>query len=114
MRKTSLMLVAAMLLSSGNLFAFGPKDTNPAEELKNQVKERLNGYFEKSTHKALEASILFTVNREGEIVVLSVDTEHEGLERFVKARLNYHKVLTDGAIQGRRYTIPLRVESSRY
>ncbi len=111
MRKTSVMLVAAMLLLSGNIFAKESKETDPSKDLKNQVRQLLDEQFELTSYKKLEASILFTVNKENEIVVLSVYTESDKLERFVKSKLNYHQIRTAGVVQGRRYTIPIKVES---
>ena len=49
------------------------------------------------------------VNKEKEIVVLSVDTNDKALEYFVKARLNYHKVQDNEIPEGRRYTIPVKI-----
>ncbi len=106
-----MMLVAAMLLISGSIFANGPKGTDPSKALKNQVKELLDEQFELTSYKDVEASILFTVNKEKEIVVLSVYTDSAKLERFVKSKLNYHKVRSEGAVEGRRYTIPVKIAS---
>ncbi len=105
------MLVAAMLLSSGSLFANDFKRTDPATVIQNEVYELLDGGFVKSTHKTLEASILLTINKQNEIVVLSVETKSKRLELFVKQMLNYHKINSDHIVWGRRYTVPLKVES---
>ncbi len=55
------------------------------------------------------ASLL--VNEDGELVVLCVKTDNEQVEKFVKSRLNYHKIesaLTPGKI----YKLPLRLTSN--
>lgn len=111
MRKISLVLVAAMLLSTGSIFAHGPKETDPTTSIKTQVKKLLRGYSIPTSGKDLTATILFTVNRENEFVVLSVETDDEVLEYFVKSRLNYHKVYSKSISEGRRYTIPIKIVS---
>ena len=55
------------------------------------------------------ASVAF-VNKENEIVVLSVETENELLEGYIKNRLNYQKLQTN-VKQGMPYTVPVRIVS---
>jgi len=108
MRKISLVVIAAVLLSTGSIFANNPMDTDPNRSIKTQVQKLLSGYA-LSSEKDLSATILFTVNKDNEYVVLSVDTNNEELEYFVKSRLNYHKVETKDVKEGRRYTIPVKI-----
>lgn len=42
--------------------------------------------------KELTAFVIFTLNDQNEIVVLSVKTEYETLENYIKSRLNYSKL----------------------
>tara|TARA_R110002124_G_scaffold6123_1_gene37330 strand:+ start:75393 stop:75728 length:336 start_codon:yes stop_codon:yes gene_type:complete len=56
------------------------------------------------------ASVAFVVNKENEIVVLSVETENELLEGYIKNRLNYQKLQTN-VKQGMPYTVPVRIVS---
>ncbi len=62
-----------------------------------------------STEKDLEATVLFAINKEKEIVVLSVDPNIKALENFVKPRLKYHKVQNNEMPQGRRFIIPVKI-----
>ncbi len=111
MRKISVMLVAAMLLSTFSIFAKEANANDPAKELKKQVERLLNGFSENASENDQTATILFTVNRENEIVVLSVYTQDYKLEKFVKDRLNYHRINSERVIEGRRYTIPVSIKS---
>ncbi len=97
-----------MLLFSGSVFANVPEGKDPGKKLEREVRNLLIGYA-MSTEKDLEATVLFTVNKEKEIVVLSVDTNDKALEYFVKSRLNYHKVQDNEIPEGRRYTIPVKI-----
>ena len=105
-----MVLVAAMLLSSGSLIANGPEGSDPAQELQEQVKTLLDGYYEMPSHESFKATVLFTINREKEIVVLSVRTTDQKFRQFVKHRLNYREVKTKGIVEGRRYVIPVEVK----
>ncbi|SHJ26180.1 hypothetical protein [Pseudozobellia thermophila] len=105
MRKISFVFVAAMLLSFGNVLA---NDLNP-KNLSGQIAEMLRNNSLSSDVVNLRAQVRFTLNNEQEIVVLSVDTEDEDLENFVKAKLNYKKVELDDYEEGKLYTIGVRV-----
>lgn len=59
----------------------------------------------------LTAKVIFTVNSEREIVVISVDTMDSDLESFVKSTLNYKKVQLEEVIEGKMYTLPLRFKA---
>lgn len=110
MRKFSLVLVAAALLTAGNLFATNPSKTDPSKALTSQIGELLeNNQFD--IKDDMTATVIFTLNEHGEIVVLSVDTSDEALEAFVKGRLNYEKVKLDQYRQGKLYTVPVRIEA---
>ncbi len=109
MRKFSLVLVAAMLLSAGNLVAKEVKPVDPDKSLSAQISQRLNDTSFTQNEMKVTAQIRFTLNNKGQIVVLTVDTEDPVVERFVKYRLNYYKVELDVYTEGKIYTIPIRI-----
>jgi hypothetical protein len=114
MKKFSLLFVAAALLISGNVMATegnepGPS-TDPDSKICAQIGDLLDdNRFELTEDGDLTAFVRFTVNDEHEIVVLSVDSENERLEGFVKARLNYHKVADQNLKEGKIYQVPIRI-----
>lgn len=110
MRKLSLVVVAAMLLATGNVLANDTKGENPTRNLSNQISEMLSDNSFSIEHNDLTAQVRFTLNAEGEIVVLSVNTEFDEMESFVKAKLNYQKVNLANVEEGKVYTIPVRIE----
>lgn len=113
MKKISLLLIAAMLLSFGNVFANNSssvsRTVDPEKKLTLQIGEMLteNSFIHEGND--LLAQVRFTLNTEGEIVVLSVATEDERLEAFVKSRLNYQKVSLTGYEEGEVFTLQLRI-----
>lgn len=109
MKKISLVLVAAALLVSGNLLASTTDNSDPQKNLSTQIWELLNENNLAVDNYDLTGQVLFTVNSEGEIVVISVDTNDKDLESFVKSKLNYKKVELEEVIQGKLYKLPVRV-----
>jgi ribosomal protein L7Ae-like RNA K-turn-binding protein len=114
MRKVSLMLVAALLLSTGSIFANdSKKDAEPSktQNLSKQIGEFLDSNNLTENHLGEEAQVLFMLNSEKEIVVLSVDTDREDIEGFIKGRLNYQEVEVKNYKEGKQYTISVRIAS---
>ncbi len=114
MKKVSLLLVAAALLISSNALAFegesSPKD--PESEICTQISDLLRkNRFELQSKGDLTAFVRFTLNGENEIVVLSVETEDDRLEGYVKARLNYHKLGDQDFEEGKLYHLPIRIKA---
>ena len=52
------------------------------------------------------AIVKLFVNSEGELIVISVKTENETLEKFVKSSLNYHK-LDNKIYSGKEFILPV-------
>lgn len=109
MRKISLAFFAATLFVVGTLSANPTENLEPAKKLSTQIHELLKANTFKVEEDDVTANVRFTINQNGEIVVLSVETEDELFEGFVKSRLNYKKVDLENAKEGRLYTVPVRV-----
>ncbi|NNC61997.1 MAG: hypothetical protein HKO11_06655 [Eudoraea sp.] len=109
MRKLPVMLVAAILFSAGNLFANDFESTDPNKELAIQIGDLLKDNTFVLEEQDLTAKVLFTLNHKNEIVVISVDTKDEVLERFVKSRLNYKTVEIPVSKEGTMFTVPVRI-----
>ena len=109
MRKLPLVLAAALLFAAGNLFAHDPATSDPNKSLSVQIGELLKDNSFVRDEQDLTAEVLFTVNHKKEIVVISVNTENELLERFVKSKLNYHQVEVPVSKEGSMFTVPVRI-----
>ncbi|NJB37507.1 MULTISPECIES: hypothetical protein [Flavobacteriaceae] len=109
MKRVSLFLAAAFLF----VVTASANTTEPAKvakQLSGEIHSMLEGNSFK-IEKDLTANVKFTINAEGEIVVLSVETADAALESFVKGRLNYQKVDVQNVVEGRYYTVPVRIEA---
>lgn len=98
-----------MVLVSGNLLATETNPEDPTKKLSTQIHELLENNSFEIEDEEMFAQVRFTLNREGEIVVLSVETEDVALEGFVKGRLNYKKVDFDYITEGKMYTVSVRI-----
>ncbi len=55
------------------------------------------------------ADVMFTVNNDRELIVLSVDTENAQLESYLKRKLNYKKVNHTPTKNGEIYLLPVKM-----
>lgn len=114
MRKFSVLTLAiALLFSSSILATEGKTETNdPETKACAQIGKLLkNPSFTLEEDQELSAWVRFMVNDENEIVVLSVRTDDESLERYVKAKLNYQDIAGSGLEYGKTYEVPVRFRS---
>ena len=56
-----------------------------------------------------DADVLFTVNANRELIVLSVDSESAELETYLKRKLNYKKVNHKPSKHGEIYLLPVKM-----
>ncbi|WP_396635145.1 hypothetical protein [Maribacter sp. R86514] len=111
MRKLSLVVVAAMLLATGNVLANDVKGENPSKNLSTQISKMLTVNNFTIGDGDLTAQVRFTLNADGEIVVLSVNSQFDKMESFVKSKLNYQKVNLTEVKEGKIYTVPVRIKA---
>ncbi|MET1260022.1 MAG: hypothetical protein HRT65_10970 [Flavobacteriaceae bacterium] len=106
MRKISVICAVALM-------AFGTATANvQPEETTKKLSTQIHKMLETNSFDIVDdltANVRFTINKEGEIVVLSVDTDDQDLEGFVKGRLNYQKVDITAFKEGKMYTVPVRI-----
>jgi hypothetical protein len=55
------------------------------------------------------AEVLFTVNTNGELIVLSVESPNKSAESYLKSKLNYKKVSYNSSREGEIFLLPLRM-----
>ena len=105
MKKLQALFLATVLLVGSVATAA----TIPTKEKVNPTTEEFKSLLSDSSfivEADTYAYVTFMLNKEGEVVVLSVDTENEAVEYFVKARLNYHRLITP-LEHGIEYKLPV-------
>lgn len=110
MRKLSLLVAAVAFLVASTSFAGNVPATEkvPTSISTELGKHLTNPDFEFAQNTI--AKVSFMVNKDNEVVVLSVDSDNEQLVSFIKARLNYQKV-TAKIAKGTEYTLPVRLKT---
>ncbi|RMA58542.1 hypothetical protein [Ulvibacter antarcticus] len=107
MKKFSVILVAFVLLLGTSLSA----TTLDKEKVKKTTAQEM-GTLLKNPHLTLiedqNVNVTFIVNKDREIVVLSVGTDNESIESFIKNRLNYEK-LDNKLTVGKKYIQPVKI-----
>ncbi len=109
MRKISLSLMAAMLFFTGSVLGNSSNQTDSDDKLEKLVKERLDDYHTKPESDVM-AKILFVINQEHEIVVLSVETDDPDFEGWIKNKLNYLMVESEITGEFGRFVISIRLQ----
>ena len=105
-----LKLVVLVLAFTFNGFAQAETKTYDGENptaFSKEIKSLL-GNHDFSLNQDLNAKVTFVVNNENELVVLSVETQDQILESFIKSRLNYKKIKAN-LKQGLEYHLPVRI-----
>ena len=109
MKQFKTALVALALVASSTVFAINPtliaEKTPASTELKKMLD---NPQF--IVENDMEAEVLFTINQDKEIIVLSVDTDNRNIERYVFDRLSHEELDSDLQV-GKQYIVPIRIKS---
>ncbi len=106
MKKVKVFLVAFALVTGTLLSAAAAADPDVKTSFSVEITKLLE--FPPNFDVEVNTSVIFVINYEGEIVVLSVDTENKMVENFLKNRLNYKKINTDLKI-GKEYKVPIKI-----
>ncbi len=107
MKKLKVILVA-LVLFAGTLSTYAAVD--PVVTTKKTTIE-IAKLLEKPgfvIEESIYAYVTFIVNKNNEVVVLSVDCETKGVCKFIKSRLNYNELGTD-LEKGVEYKVPVRI-----
>ena len=110
MKKVNVILIAFVFLFSTTILSASVNPVDSKDSTSAEISKLLQdpGFVLEVETTAI---VTFIVNNENEIVVLSVDSENELVERFIKQRLNYKKLETS-AKQGKEYVVPVRMISN--
>ncbi len=91
--KKLITVVIVAIIASASVFA---NDKNANETTQQKLRKEIIELLEKPTFQIeksdIVANIEFTLNAKNEIVILTVDSNKDIVENFVKSRLNYKKV----------------------
>ena len=106
----TLLLVVALTFSSVLVASTNAEDEKGAESV--AITEEI-GKLLKNPSFILEndvlASVTLTINKNNEIVVLSVDSDEDYMDNYIKSRLNYHELPVTIQNVEKTYKVPVRI-----
>ena len=106
--KTIIAIVALSIATVLPTSANNEKDPSGKSELRTKIVNLLGQHTYK-LNKQLTADVSLMLNNKNELVIISVDSEDQNINNYVKLKLNYKKINIEGITKGTIYTIPLRM-----
>ncbi|MEL4454487.1 hypothetical protein [Lutimonas vermicola] len=104
------LFVLALALFTLNVSASNLNPIKPTDDLRIEIVELIgSNYMADMEVDQYAAEVLFTVNNNKELIVLSVDTENVQLESYLKRKLNYKKVNHKPTKNGEIYLLPVKM-----
>ena len=112
--KTLKLFVAAIALTFAiQVSANNPDPVKPSAELRSEIVQHLGPkIFFESSEFDITAKVLFTVNMNGEIIVISIESDNQEVIDQIKYKINYKKVSHRPTKAGEIYLMPVRVVNS--
>ncbi|MEN8187975.1 MAG: hypothetical protein ABFR05_12670 [Bacteroidota bacterium] len=110
MKKLNVLIIAFMLFAMNVSAAVLTNPVKPTDKLRAEIVDIIgpNCPYEYDKDECT-AEVLFTVNNDKEIIILSVTSPNIKAEPFLKSKLNYKKVSHTPAKTGEIYLLPLRM-----
>lgn len=107
MKNSKLILMFALFSVTTLMANVDPKPSS--KEISKQLSFILGTPDFRLTENAIVAKVRFKMNADSEIVVLTVKSENELVESYIKSRMNYQKVEVAGLVKGEEYTVDVRI-----
>ena len=112
MKKLSLFIVAFAFFAIQATAAI-TKPVKPNKILRAELVELIGTECNFELNKDVcTAEVLFTVNSNGKVVVISVNSPNPRAEAFIKSKINYKKVSRKVKKEGELFLLPLRIVKS--
>ena len=123
MRNVKTLLLAVLLVSSTALFASANTElmlsASTTEELKEaeslMISEEIGKLLVKpnfNVKQEISATVTITLNKNNELVVLSVDCKSREICGFIKNRLNYQQLPSNLTSTTKTFKVPVRITPS--
>lgn len=111
MRKSIFILTTVLLLSTIGVFATTPEISEPktTKALTIQIYNMLGENLIPNDIRGSKAEVRVAVDTGNYLRILSIETENEALEKFIKTRIDFRKLSNGTYEQGIVYRIPLEV-----
>jgi len=106
-------IIAILAISLSTIFSINATEKNKPEtkKLRTEIVSYLGDNISIELKKTSTAEVSFMINNDNEIVIISVDSDINELNSYIKAKLNYKKVNVKGTKKGEIYKMPLRINA---
>lgn len=106
-------IITIFAISLSTVFAASASEKNPSKvtkELRTEIVSMLGKKIPIEFKKAEKVELSFMINKQNELVVLTVDSNQTEFNTYVKSKLNYKKLNAVGAKQGEVYKVPVTLK----
>lgn len=108
--KSLKLFVLALALFTINVSAAVIEPIKPTDELRIEIVDLIgSSYMDEMIESEYSAEVIFTVNSKKELIILSVDSEDQEMESYLKRQLNYKKVDHKPSQPGEIYLLPVKM-----
>ena len=106
-----LIIVAVVALFTLNISAAEPVEPN--ESLRSEIVSLLGDNLTFDLDQSeINVEVLFTVNRNGELIIIATNATDKSTELLIKKKLNYKKVDFNTNKPGEIFLLPLKIKNS--
>jgi hypothetical protein len=105
-------IIAILLFSLSISFSSNAIEKDPSKvtsELRSEIINILGNKILLELNTSSTAEVSFMINNKNELVIISVDSNLNEFNSFVKNKLNYKKITTKGIQKGEIYKMPIKI-----
>jgi len=103
------LFALAIVLSVSSISFAATLTVSPTDDLQDEIVKLLGETCEKLADETIEADVVFTVSKQGKIVIISVNSTNQKAEFFVKCKLNNKQIEIDESVTEKIYHLPLKI-----
>ncbi len=104
-----LLLVVAITFSSVLSASTDRPTVKESKTLTEEIQDLLK-HPNFTTTEDMHANVTLMLNKNGELVVLAIDSESKTAKNFIKRRLNYKKLDVDVASLNKTFVVPISIK----
>ncbi len=115
MKNLKLLFAASFLFFAIQISAANGAPLKPDAQLRAELVELIGTtYPSELNEKVVTAEIIFTVNNQGEVIILSIHSSNPLADKFIKRKINYKKINFRVKKVGDIYLLPLKMVNPDY
>lgn len=110
MKNLKLLIAASVLFFTVQMSAANGAPLKPDAQLRAELVELIGTEYPFELNEdTITAEIIFTVNNQGEVIILSIHSSNSLADKFIKRKINYKKVNFRVKKVGDIYLLPFKM-----